>query len=79
MPLTFTDEQYPLFRNSFDARPTVVTVAFEMIDIQALVPTVVTPRSWKFGIEIAKPDRPDAAQKTPAGGRMRCVTGTSSE
>lgn len=35
-PLTFTDEQYPLFRNSFDTRPTVVTVAFETIDIQAL-------------------------------------------
>ena len=35
MPLTFTDEQYPLFRNSFDARPTATTVAFETIDIQA--------------------------------------------
>lgn len=36
MPLTFTDEQYPLFRNSFEARPTVVTVTFEAIDIRAL-------------------------------------------
>ena len=37
MPLTFTDKQYPLFRNSFDARPTAVTVAFETIDIQEQV------------------------------------------
>lgn len=37
MPLTFTDEQYPLFRNNFDARPTAVTVAFETIDIQEQV------------------------------------------
>jgi len=73
MPLTFTDEQYPLFRNSFEARPTVVTVAFETIDIQALATwhAVVTPRSWKLGIEIAKPDRPlnAAPVKTAAGGR----------
>ena len=47
MPWTFTDEQYPLFRNSFDARPTVATVAFETIDIQVVtaVPSIVAARS----------------------------------
>lgn len=43
MPLTFTDEQYPLFRNSFDVRPTAATVAFETIDIQVPESTRLPP------------------------------------
>jgi hypothetical protein len=37
-PLTFTDEQYPLFRNNFDVRPTAATVALETTDIPVLTP-----------------------------------------
>lgn len=51
MPLTFTDEQYPLFRNTFDARPIVATVALETIDIQTHA-RASAGRSWKLGVEI---------------------------
>ena len=48
-PLTLTEEQYPLFRNSFDARPTAATVAFETTDIQVLMPPL---RSWQLGVGV---------------------------
>jgi len=57
MPLTFTDEQYPLFRNSFDARPIVATVAFETIDIQ--VPDATRPVDCDR-LELGEGDHVDA-------------------
>lgn len=65
MPLTFTVEQYPLFRKSFDARPIEATVAFETIDMQELQALDHRTTTWgsTFNVKIDT-DHANAAPNT---------------